>query len=500
MRGFFDRLVNRHVCMGDHAAALPLFRHDLEIRRFALGESHPDYAGGLNDLAGLYLAMGDHAAALPLYRQALEIRRTALGESHPTYAASLNNLALMYAAMTRASEAIPLMEQATAIHDRMVGQILAVGSERQRIAFLNTVQENVYLFLSLVLQHFGDSPDAIHAAFELVLRRKAVAAEAVAEQRDAVLGGRYPALEPKLRELAALRMQIARKRLAGPGPEGLESYTRTLTEWYAQKELLEVKLARQIPEMNLERKLHAADRRAVALSVDEGVALVEFVRFPVVDFQAVPARGEKPWKPARYVAFVLPGGVPDEVQLIDLGEAKPIDRLIADFRAGIIDEAEMKDGRDIAKRREEATPPAEGDTGLALRSALFDKLVTALGRRTRLLIAPDGDLARLPFEVLPTADGRRLIDDYQIGYLSCGRDVLRFGAVASGQTGGPLVIADPDFDLETVSIQESDEPKAGFRSGLLVTRRESRRAAVAACCARCDRRCLRRAPFARPGP
>ena len=127
-----------------------------------------------------------------------------------------------------------------------------------------------------------------------------------------------------------------------------------LAEWDAQKERLEAELARQIPEMNLEQKLRAADRRAVALGLPEGVALVEFVRFPVFDFQAVPARGEPQWKPARYVAFVLPGGEPDDVQMIDLGEAEPIDRLIADFRAGIIAEAETDDGRDMAKRREEA--------------------------------------------------------------------------------------------------------------------------------------------------
>ena len=40
--------------------------------------------------------MGNYAAAEPLLRQALEIRRTALGEDHPDYAASLNNLAVLY--------------------------------------------------------------------------------------------------------------------------------------------------------------------------------------------------------------------------------------------------------------------------------------------------------------------------------------------------------------------------------------------------------------------
>jgi hypothetical protein len=222
----------------------------------------------------------------------------------------------------------------------------------------------------------------------------------------------------------------------------------------AQKEGLEAELARQIPELNLEQKLRAADRRAVALNLPKGLALVEFVRFPVCDFQAVPARGEPRWKPARYVAFVLAGGAPDGVKMIDLGEAEPIDRLVAGFRAGIIAEAETDDDRDMAKRREEAPPTAEGDAGSVLRATLFDRLVPALGSRRGLLIAPDGDLTRLPFEVLPTAGGRHLIDDYQISYLSCGRDVLRFGA-AAGQPGRPLVVADPDFELETVTVHET---------------------------------------------
>ena len=65
---------------------------------------------------------------------------------------------------------------------------------------------------------------------------------------------------------------------------------------------------------------------------------------------------------------------------------------------------------------------------------------------------------------MPTADGRRLIDDYQISYLSCGRDVLRFGAATTGQPGVPLVVADPDFDLETGDRREP----AAAQSRLLV--------------------------------
>jgi hypothetical protein len=310
------------------------------------------------------------------------------------------------------------------------------------------------------------SREAILAALGLILRRKALRAEAQAAQRDAMSGGRYPHLETRFRELKALSRWIVQKTLAGPGREGVQAHYQQLLKWSVQRDDLEKELTRQIPEMKLEQKLRAADGRAVALKLPEGVALVEFVRLWDFDFQAVPARGEPRWRPDRYRAFVLAGGAPDGVHMIDLGEAEPIDRLITDFRAGIIAEAETKDGRDIARRRAEVPPTLESDPGSDLRAVLFDRLTPALGGRTRLLIAPDGDLTRLPFEVLPTDDGRRLIDDYQISYLSCGRDVLRFGTATTGQSGEPLIVADPDFDLDTVTSHEPAQPKAGFWSGL----------------------------------
>lgn len=90
-------------------------------------------------------------------------------------------------------------------------------------------------------------------------------------------------------------------------------------------------------------------------------------------------------------------------------------------------------------------------------------MLAALGGRKRLLLAPDGDLTRLPFEVLPAGDGRRLIDDYQISYLSAGQDVLRFGAPSPGQPADPLVVADPDFDLAGETDGDRQQPGRASR-------------------------------------
>jgi hypothetical protein len=47
--------------------------------------------------------------------------------------------------------------------------------------------------------------------------------------------------------------------------------------------------------------------------------------------------------------------------------------------------------------------------------------------------------------VLPTNDRGRLIDDYQISYVTTGRDVLRFGRATNGLSTEPLFVADPDY-------------------------------------------------------
>ncbi len=457
-----------------------LFQRVMNIRRRLLGDGHPSLALCLNNLALLHEWKGETSSAEALFRQALTMLRSSFGESHSMVALPLNNLGLLCAVTGRQTEAMSLMQQAATINAQIIGQVFSIASEIQRLNYLATLEGNLHGFLSLVRQYLSGDSSAIESAFDLVLRRKAITTEVAAIQRDAMLSGMYPLLETKLQELNELRMQLARKTLAGPGLEGLSTHQQLLNEWGTQKERLESELARQIPEMNLEQKLQAADRQVIALKLPTGITLVEFIRFNVLDF-ATPADWDMShWKPARYLAFVLPAGEPDNLQMIDLGEAEPIDRMIATFRAAITEEDESAGERGLG-----AWPGAQGGAasggagggrgereGQALRATLFDPLVKALGRRTRLLLAPDGDLTRLPFEVLPLAGGRRLIDEYQISYLGAGRDVLRWGAAVSGEASAPLVAADPDFDLS--AAQDWDAAGGEQNAGRPVPGRRSR--------------------------
>lgn len=428
--------------------ALQHARRALQICQKRMGPEHPDTAFSLDHLGAVLYLMGEWTDAESRYRQALEIRENVLGQMHPLTGSTLAHIAGVYAATDRESEALKLLLCASEIDDRMIGQVFSISSDSQRLAYLESIRGNLWTLLSLVASSLADSPEAVLPALDVVLRRKAIAFEAQAVQRDAVLGGKYPHLDHMLHELHALRQQIMRKTMDGPGEEGPEAYQQLLDDLSAKRDRLESHLAREIPEMNFELRLQKADRNAVAISLPPDCVLVEFLRYCVYDFRAVPAKGESRWKPARYLAFVLPAGAPDDVKMVDLGEADPVDEMIATFRACISGGGSARGTGD----QESGAPSDTRAVGALLRAAVFDRLVPHLGECKRLLIAPDGGLSLLPFDVLPQGESDYLIDKYRISYLGCGRDALRFG-VSLGDATEPLVLADPDFDLA------ADRPK-----------------------------------------
>jgi CHAT domain-containing protein/tetratricopeptide (TPR) repeat protein len=473
-RGSLGRLLQN---LGRYVEAEELLQESLESLKSKRGENHPYVAGTMVSLGRLREIQGEYAEAERYYKQAMHIDRTVLGEEHPSYAMTLNSLARVYAATDRTAEAGDLLDQVTQIENQMIGQIFSIGAESQRMAYLNTIRGTFYAFLSLVLEHLAQDPLKVRSAWELVLRRKGIGAEALAAQRDALLSDRCPEeLKTKLQELLTVRKQIGMKTLSGPGAEGIQEHQDLLRQWHARREELEAEIAEQVPEIQLIREL-ALDRQLIASSLPANSALVEFVFYFPYDFSAVQGRREQTWGPGRYLAFVVRSDDPGSTEMIDLGESEDIDSLISTFRETISGEDErggeqvsphsMAIPDNVSMRSDQSTlnaalleatrhlrpagAPSESQdrtkVGIKLREKIFDPIVSSLGSDKQLFLAPDGDISRLPFEVLPLDEERFLLDEYMISYLSVGRDMLRLGDERAMQPSEPLVIADPDFDL-----------------------------------------------------
>jgi tetratricopeptide (TPR) repeat protein len=432
----------------DPEAAEPLYREAADIVRTAFGSAHPEYATLLHNLAWLRDAADARPEAERLYRDALATTSSAHGDENPGTATLLRGLGSLLAREDRVDEAEPLLAKAVTLARRlgpghpelamalqshatlraatgdwqpalrflresieitngMVRQVIALGSDRQRLAYMATIRRELELTVSLALAltegddapRDGVSAEGIRLAGDLVLRRKGVTAEVLALHRDAVLLERHPEFREELQRLAALRAQIARRTLDGPGPEGPDAHTALLAEWAAAREELERTIAADVPSLGFERRLQRADVDGAAAALPEGSALIEFLRGPTLRLTE-DASDRLTWRPARYVAFVVRAGSTGTTKLLDLGDAETTDRLIATLRQAI--PGAGSELRDVEPEGEHDGRANSEQAATNLAARILHPWLGSLDESCRrLFLAVDGELTTLPFEILP---------------------------------------------------------------------------------------------------
>mgnify|MGYP001800745326 CR=1 FL=1 len=68
-----------------------------------------------------------------------------------------------------------------------------------------------------------------------------------------------------------------------------------------------------------------------------------------------------------------------------------------------------------------------------------------LGNNRHLLLSPDSQLNLIPFAALVSENNRHLIEDYQLTYITSGRDLLRLQLDNPSQQS-PVILANPDYE------------------------------------------------------
>ncbi|MBK1986103.1 ATP-binding protein [Sphaerospermopsis aphanizomenoides BCCUSP55] len=138
---------------GRYNDAEPLFLQSLNIKKYQLGNYHPNVAASLNNLAVLYRNQGRFNDAEPLFLQSLDIYKSQLGNDHPDLATSLNNLALLYRNQGRFNDAEPLFLQSLDIYKSRLGNDhLDVATSFTKLELLYQLQGKYNNAKSLFLQ------------------------------------------------------------------------------------------------------------------------------------------------------------------------------------------------------------------------------------------------------------------------------------------------------------------------------------------------------------
>ena len=205
---------------------------------------------------------------------------------------------------------------------------------------------------------------------------------------------------------------------------------------------------RDLAEMSLEFRREQAragvDLGRVAEALSTGSALVSYARYGERPTRISPATVDSV---PSYLAFVLRGGS-REVEAVALGEAGPLDSLVARWR-----EQASRGARIPGRFLNESDYRAAGE---ALRRRIWDPVAARLGDGVRrVFVIPDAALNLVNLAALPAADGKYLIESGPlVHYLTTERDLAP--TVEEKVSGsGLLAIGGPDVGQAAPAIRSA---------------------------------------------
>ena len=229
---------------------------------------------------------------------------------------AVGNIAQLYWDTGEVSKAIPFQRRADAIIEKQLELNLAVGSERQKLAFVKRISERTDRTISLHLHGAPGDAEAGALAALVVLQRKGRVLDAMTDAFSAVRrraddsGGRV-----LLDQLNSTTARLARLALNAADDGSADERRRSIAELETEKERLEVELGGYSSE--LRAQIQPVTLEAVQAAMPEDAALLEFAIFRPFD-PKVEVNTEA-YGPPHYAAYVVrKNGAPG----VDLGPAQ----------------------------------------------------------------------------------------------------------------------------------------------------------------------------------
>jgi CHAT domain-containing protein/Tfp pilus assembly protein PilF len=406
----------------DYAAAERYFLRSLVLREKYLGTEHQDYAAVLMNLANVYSAEGNDRKALDIHLRAFSIFEKTTEPTAQPFIMSLANIATIYSALGDFENANRVQAKLESAVENVIAFNLAIGSERQKLAFLDAVARRTDRTVSLNLQLQPDSSEAAALAATVLLQRKGRALDATTDTMSLLRRHSDPQDQALLDQLKGITTQLALVALQGPEKQSPEEHRKTLEDLRERKEKLENVISHHNEAFRAQYQ--AVTLEAVQSAIPADSALLEFLTYRPYDIHA--ETSAQMYGDLRYAVYVLHrGGAPKG---IDLGKARDIDDLIEKLRAALRDP-----GRSDAQQ-----------LGRVVAAKVLEPIQPLIAGDKRLLISPDGQLNLIPFEALLDVKSRYLVERFSITYLATGRDLMRM-QVPHPSSGVPVILADPLF-------------------------------------------------------
>jgi len=501
-----ENLARTHSVLSDFGLAETYLVRAREIRRKILGEEHPQTAALVGKLAYLYLGMGDPVRAEPLFLQALFALEKTPGPDRSEAPRLRKRLALLYqnqgkfdqaeAQYRQALEALQhlagpdslavaevevglaqtqlsqgdcatarqLMSHSLAIHEqrftprdprlldalgvaatahlaggdarqaavllrqsldicRLAMQTAGVyQSQRQRLAQMMVMRHHLDLYLSLPITE----PTQGALLYPYVLAWKGgIAAQQWRDRQNTKADS-----APLDAELQQLERRLAALTLHPPPPDGRRDWLLQIFQLTLRKESLHEQRAVSSSLPQGAPEVRTADLQNV---LPPGAALIDFMQYTHTSFTNTNGKTEGQSQ-QRYLAFVVRKD--RRVVRIDIGDVGPIAEAAAKWR----------------KTRGFRPNAGKTDWGAVVARQIWPRLKPHLAECDTLLISPDGNLAQIPWNILPVeTPDRYLIEDFAVATIPTAQllpELLRSPAPERTLMQRPslLLVGDVDYN------------------------------------------------------
>lgn len=396
------------------------WRSALQSTEKTLGADHVRVARQLNNLAGLYWIQNKYAEADPLLRRALLIREKSLVPSHPDVGSSLENLAINDFARDMPEEAEKLFDAALNNILQQFQYHFTYMTEKERLTFLDGVSNLFPIYFSFCTNYRDKNPALIGKFYDIVLAQKGFVAGSVAALRKKIeASGDREALE-LLDQLTAKKSQLS--RLLTAQPIDRDQWKKTLEQLQQETEALEQQLVKRSTYLAEEKRYARATWQDVRKALKPGEAAVEFVRFRL-------HKGNDWTKTTYYVALIVTPETITNPIFVLLGEDNKIEGPLLDQ---YLEHVTVR-GLAVEGRK-------------TLHESFWKPVESAVGDAKKIYLSPDGILNQVSPGLIPTNDGRLLIEKYDLRVVSSTRDILR--ERKSSTENSAVLVGNPNFALD----------------------------------------------------
>ncbi len=443
----FEAFALLGICIGQDE--LPHLKIALTRKEHVLGKENPAIVTSLNNLGRVCRERGQFLDAAGYLERALTIALQAWGADHPGTLAIQREILLL-----KLRQNTPLKNCLEAVtdllkseRDWLAKQLLGLSAP-DALASLHMLISDMTILHSLsaiasgkeALQahKMGAEQASLSKAFyeELLITGARLESNPSTQTRE--LQERWYLLNSELRKLPGIEPNPGqRERRRREGQEKLDE--------------IEVELHRRSGLADLGVASRSLPFESLAQRMPQGAVLCDFCQYWRFDGSG-PTNQRQEARYAAYLTFPLANDSTNViVERVDLGEAALINEAL-----GVI--AKRFSALPAQYRAKDVQPALQ-----KLSDLVYAPLAKHLTDVSHIIVCPDGQLSRLPFEMLPVGD-KFLVEEKTISYVTSGREVVRLAKpltrpaatlspsdgerVGRGGDGKSLVMGNPDFDLD----------------------------------------------------